>query len=144
MRVPRRITLGAQVHGARDGVHRGDDEREESLPAHAAPDADVHSVGQENYDWIVENAANFAIEKALAHKDGRDNLTWGTYIRSAVTGSSMTPDVSDGGIANVPTPSATETANAPVKKTAPKKTEAVTDEAEKTEKKPAAKKTTKK
>ena len=109
-----------------------------------APDADVHSVGQENYDWIVENAANFAIEKALAHKDGQDNLTWGTYIRSAVTGSSMTPDVSDGGIANVPTPSATETANAPVKKTAPKNTEAVTDEAEKTEKKPAAKKTTKK
>jgi hypothetical protein len=96
-----------------------------------APDADIHSVGPDNYDWIVENAANFAIEKALAHKDGQDNLTWGTYIRSAVTGSSMIPDVSDGGLATVPTPvvaAATIEAEAevvvekPAKKAAAKKT----------------------
>ena len=60
-----------------------------------APDADVHSVGQENFDWIVENAANFAIEKALAHKDGKDNLTWGTFMKYAVNGSNMMPTVSD-------------------------------------------------
>lgn len=46
-----------------------------------APDADVNSVGQENFDWVVETAANYAIEKALAHKDGADNLTWGEYIK---------------------------------------------------------------
>ena len=87
-----------------------------------APDADVHSVGQENYDWIVENAANFAIEKALAHKEGQDNLTWGTYIKSAVTGGSMIPDVSDGGLANVPTPSsAPAVEEKPAKKPAAKK-----------------------
>ena len=51
-----------------------------------APDADVNSVGQENFEWVVENAANMAIEKAKAHKDGQDNLTWGTYIRTAVAG----------------------------------------------------------
>ena len=45
-----------------------------------APDADIHSVGQENFDWIVENAANLAIEKAKAHKDGQMNLTWGSFI----------------------------------------------------------------
>jgi glutathione synthase/RimK-type ligase-like ATP-grasp enzyme len=45
-----------------------------------APDADIHSVGQENFDWIVENAANLAIEKAKAHKDGQMNLTWGTFV----------------------------------------------------------------
>ena len=67
-----------------------------------APDAELTSVGQENFDWIVENAANFAIEKALAHKDGVDNLTWGTYIRSAACGSSMIPDVSDGGKISAP------------------------------------------
>ncbi|MBU3715380.1 MAG: hypothetical protein FGM46_10625, partial [Ferruginibacter sp.] len=42
-----------------------------------APDADIKSVGQENFDWVVETAASYAIEKALAHKDGSDNLTWG-------------------------------------------------------------------
>jgi glutathione synthase/RimK-type ligase-like ATP-grasp enzyme len=45
-----------------------------------APDADVASVGQENFDWVVETAANYAIERARAQKDGQDNLTWGTYI----------------------------------------------------------------
>lgn len=109
-----------------------------------APDADVHSVGQENYEWIVENAANFAIEKALAHKDGQDNLTWGTYIRSAVTGSSMIPDVSDGVIHNVPNPSAVlpsiEVAKLPKKPAAKKETAAVEAPA----KKAAAKKTAKK
>lgn len=48
-----------------------------------APDAEVTSVGQENFDWVVETAANYAIEKALEHKDGMDNLTWGTYISNS-------------------------------------------------------------
>ncbi|MFN5691526.1 MAG: RimK family alpha-L-glutamate ligase [Bacteroidota bacterium] len=42
-----------------------------------APDADVKSVGQENFDWVVQTAARFAIEKAEQHQAGRDNLTWG-------------------------------------------------------------------
>jgi glutathione synthase/RimK-type ligase-like ATP-grasp enzyme len=48
-----------------------------------APDAEVTSVGQENFDWVVETAANYAIEKALEHKDNADNLTWGKYIKHA-------------------------------------------------------------
>jgi glutathione synthase/RimK-type ligase-like ATP-grasp enzyme len=48
-----------------------------------APDAEVTSVGQENFDWVVETAANYAIEKALEHKDDLDNLTWGTYITNS-------------------------------------------------------------
>lgn len=48
-----------------------------------APDAEVTSVGQENFDWVVETAANYAIEKALEHKEGMDNLTWGTYIANS-------------------------------------------------------------
>ncbi|MFX9008100.1 hypothetical protein ABTN33_19455, partial [Acinetobacter baumannii] len=35
-----------------------------------APDADIKSVGQENFDWVVETAATFAIEKAQNQKDG--------------------------------------------------------------------------
>lgn len=49
-----------------------------------APDAEVTSVGQENFDWVVETSANYAIERALAHKPGKDNLTWGTYIKNAI------------------------------------------------------------
>lgn len=45
-----------------------------------APDADIHSVGQQNFDWIVENAALMAIEKAKNHKPNQMNLTWGSFI----------------------------------------------------------------
>lgn len=51
-----------------------------------APDADINSVGQENFDWVIETAANFAIEKALAQVPGQDNLTWGKYIKNCVAG----------------------------------------------------------
>ncbi len=46
-----------------------------------APDAEKASVGDDNFNWVVENAANYAIERALAQTDGQDNLTWGEYIR---------------------------------------------------------------
>lgn len=48
-----------------------------------APDADVHSVGAENFEWVVETMAEYAIERAMVHKDGRDNCTWGSYLRNA-------------------------------------------------------------
>ncbi len=48
-----------------------------------APDAEVSSVGQENFDWVVETAANYAIEKAQEHDNDTDNLTWGTYIKNS-------------------------------------------------------------
>jgi hypothetical protein len=38
-------------------------------------------VGEENFEWVVETAANYAIEKAQAQQDGADNLTWGEYIK---------------------------------------------------------------
>jgi len=46
-----------------------------------APDAEKASVGEDNFNWVVETAADYAIERALAHKDGMDNLTWGEYIK---------------------------------------------------------------
>lgn len=49
-----------------------------------APDADIASVGQENFDWVVENAANYAIERALDQQPGMDNLTWGEYVKRSV------------------------------------------------------------
>ncbi len=54
-----------------------------------APDADIKSVGQENFDWVVETSANYAIEKAQAQVDGADNLTWGEYIKRGSTGKKL-------------------------------------------------------
>jgi glutathione synthase/RimK-type ligase-like ATP-grasp enzyme len=49
-----------------------------------APDADIHSVGKENFEWIVEHAAKFAIEKAKAYKPKEDNTSWGTFVQDAI------------------------------------------------------------
>ena len=46
-----------------------------------APDAELTSVGQENFDWVVETAANFAIKKAQTNREGKDNLTWGEFMK---------------------------------------------------------------
>lgn len=51
-----------------------------------APDADVHSVGEENFEWIVENAAEMAIERAKSQKKGKMNLTWGSMVQQGVNG----------------------------------------------------------
>lgn len=54
-----------------------------------APDAERRSVGEENFEWVVETAANYAIEKAMDHKEGRDNLTWGEYVKRSANGESL-------------------------------------------------------
>lgn len=48
-----------------------------------APDADVHSVGEANFEWIVEAAANMAIRRAINHREGLNNLTWGDFVYSS-------------------------------------------------------------
>ncbi|MEZ5039118.1 MAG: hypothetical protein R2828_04475 [Saprospiraceae bacterium] len=50
-----------------------------------APDAEIKSVGEENFEWVVETAATYAIERAQAQQAGQDNLTWGTFISEAAT-----------------------------------------------------------
>jgi hypothetical protein len=50
-----------------------------------APDADLPSVGADNFEWVVETAANYAIEKALSLSEGGDNLTWGEYVKRSST-----------------------------------------------------------
>ncbi|WP_310590468.1 glutathione synthase [Dyadobacter sp. CY261] len=76
-----------------------------------APDADIYSVGRDNFEWVVEAAANMAIERAKKQAPGQINLTWGTFINQAVS-SVPTP-----AIAEVTTPADTE----PVKPKAPAK-----------------------
>jgi len=54
-----------------------------------APDAEVTSVGKENFDWVVEAAATFAIEKAQSYENDKDNLTWGEYVRRSADGKKL-------------------------------------------------------
>ncbi len=102
-----------------------------------APDAEISSVGQENFDWVVEHSAKYAIERALGQKDGENNLTWGTFVRNASNNALSAP------IAAAPEPkkaAAKKVEAAPVA-SEPKKAAAKKAEAEPAAK-PAAKKTT--
>jgi hypothetical protein len=56
-----------------------------------APDAERTSVGEENFNWVVEMAATFAIEKAKAWKKGKDNLTWGEFIKRSAGKKTLYP-----------------------------------------------------
>lgn len=54
-----------------------------------APDADVNSVGQSNFEWVVEAAANMAIDRAKRVQKGKDNLTWGTFVQGSMAGTGL-------------------------------------------------------
>jgi len=49
-----------------------------------APDAELTSVGAENFEWVVETSAKMAIAAAKKQKPGQSNLTWGTFIKDSV------------------------------------------------------------
>ncbi|MBV8867339.1 MAG: hypothetical protein JO210_18220 [Acidobacteriaceae bacterium] len=46
-----------------------------------APDADVHSVGQENFEWVVENVAQMAITKAMSEEQPQAQFHWNRFLR---------------------------------------------------------------
>lgn len=98
-----------------------------------APDADIYSVGADNFEWVVEAAANMAIDRALNHKDGQTNLTWGTFVKDSVAATLAAAAA----LPTPPAPKKTSTAKATTK------TDAVKPVAfeEIPKKKPAAKKT---
>ncbi len=45
-----------------------------------APDADLHSVGQANFDWIVREVADMAIAKAANAPAPPKELRWATFL----------------------------------------------------------------
>jgi glutathione synthase/RimK-type ligase-like ATP-grasp enzyme len=51
-----------------------------------APDAERTSVGEENFEWVVETAANYAIEVAMNHKEGQLNISWGEFAKRSSHG----------------------------------------------------------
>jgi hypothetical protein len=51
-----------------------------------APDANPDSVGQQNFDWLLNAVTEMIFRKAHEHVPGRNNLNWGTFMRSSVNG----------------------------------------------------------
>ncbi|MBA2623781.1 MAG: hypothetical protein H0U88_09225 [Chthoniobacterales bacterium] len=47
-----------------------------------APDAEVTSVGQANFEWVVEAVSEMALRKAREHVPGQDNLSWGKFVQA--------------------------------------------------------------
>lgn len=48
-----------------------------------APDADIASVGPENFEWIVETMTNYTIELAQ-NNEGNANIKWGAFVKDTV------------------------------------------------------------
>ena len=48
-----------------------------------APDADLHSVGKENFEWIVETVADLAVQKAKTAKAKVPEFHWSAYLGAA-------------------------------------------------------------
>jgi len=48
-----------------------------------APDADLHSVGRENFEWIVEAVADLAVKKAKMAKPKVPEFHWSAYLGAA-------------------------------------------------------------
>jgi hypothetical protein len=45
-----------------------------------APDADLHSVGKDNFDWIVHEVASLAIAKTKVAERPRGELRWSAFL----------------------------------------------------------------
>jgi hypothetical protein len=45
-----------------------------------APDADVNSVGKENFDWIVNAVAEMAVQKAQNEENPARELHWASFL----------------------------------------------------------------
>ncbi|MBL8230116.1 MAG: hypothetical protein JNL98_16630 [Bryobacterales bacterium] len=47
-----------------------------------APDADLYSVGEENFEWIVQAVAEMAIERALSDENPGQDLRWQAFLNA--------------------------------------------------------------
>src|SRR5205085_12319365 len=45
-----------------------------------APDAEITSVGQENFEWVVDAVAEMAVSKALSGQNPVEELRWAAFL----------------------------------------------------------------
>jgi hypothetical protein len=48
-----------------------------------APDAEITSVGQENFDWIVNAVAEMAVKMAVTGEDPARELRWASFLQGS-------------------------------------------------------------
>ena len=48
-----------------------------------APDAEITSVGQENFDWIVNAVAEMAVKMAVTGEDPAREMRWASFLEGA-------------------------------------------------------------
>ena len=58
-----------------------------------APDADINSVGRENFEWVVNAVAEMAIKKALSDENPAEELRWAAFLLGAPTEMASKPAV---------------------------------------------------
>ncbi len=58
-----------------------------------APDADINSVGQANFDWIVNAVAELAVKKALSDENPAKELRWASFLAGPRETSASAPAV---------------------------------------------------
>ncbi|PSL25944.1 ATP-grasp domain-containing protein [Chitinophaga ginsengisoli] len=51
-----------------------------------APETNEKVIGAEHFEWVVETAATYAIQRAQQQIPGTDNLTWGNFLQHAING----------------------------------------------------------
>jgi hypothetical protein len=56
-----------------------------------APDADVNSVGQANFEWIVNAVADLAIRKAQSQASALQDFRWSAFLNGGTTPSATAP-----------------------------------------------------
>jgi len=56
-----------------------------------APDADISSVGRDNFDWVVNAVAEMAVKKALSDENPARELRWAAFLAGPVEVSAPKP-----------------------------------------------------
>jgi glutathione synthase/RimK-type ligase-like ATP-grasp enzyme len=54
-----------------------------------APDADRASVGERNFEWVVDAAARLAVRKAKEQAPGASSLSWGGFVKTSSAGKAL-------------------------------------------------------
>ena len=55
-----------------------------------APDADINSVGEDNFHWIVDNVAELAVRKAQEHTGKISEYRWSTFLAGPPASATVT------------------------------------------------------
>jgi hypothetical protein len=58
-----------------------------------APDAEITSVGQSNFEWVVDAVAEMAVSKALSAENPVQELRWAAFLTGPMEVPSARPAV---------------------------------------------------